>query len=235
MKSFMRKATVKFAALAAFIVLTGLLCTLTGPTQNSASGGTGSEIVGTAAYDSSGAKKCLAVKAVNPTTLLPVIGGNVFCYQRSFVPDTAWAGSGVLPRVHTDSTGAFRITDAPPGVVVVEANDGMGNSLVKTVDIDRDSARYSIGVLSVKETGSISIQAQTKLPGRVRFYVGVKGTRLVVRGNQTNIDVKLDNVPCGIPHTISIRVYEPIYFALDISDVSIIPSTTQVLQAFQIK
>jgi hypothetical protein len=214
---------------------TGLFCTLTGPSQSSSSGGTGSEIVGNAAYDSSAMKKCRVVAALPGAAFLPVVAGNVYCYQRSFVPDTAWSRSGTFPRVRTDSTGAFIITDAPPGEVVVEAADGMGNSLVKTITIDRDSTRYDIGVFAVKKTGAITIQAQTKLPGRVRFYVGVKGTRLVVRGSQTNIDVKLDNIPCGIPHTISIRVFEPIKFSLDIADISIAPSVTQALQAFQIK
>jgi hypothetical protein len=229
------KSLRKFSLASFVILLPGFYCTLTNPAESSSSGGTGSEIVGTATHDSSDMKKRTVSKVVNANTFVPVIGGDVFCYQRSFLPDTAWARSGALPRVHTDSAGGFVITDAPPGEVVVEANDGMGNSLAQTINVAHDSTRYDIGVLAVKKTGAITIQAQTKLPGRVRFYVGVKGTRLVVRGSQTNIDVKLDNVPCGMSHTISVRVYEPIHFSYDIPDISVSPAVTRTLDAFQIK
>jgi hypothetical protein len=218
-----------------FLLAFGFSCTLNGPEQTSQSGGTGSEIIGTAAYDSSGMGKSIAVKLVNAATMIPVISGNVFCYQRSAVPDTNWVRSGDSPRVRTDSDGGFVIEDAPPGEVVVEANDGKGNSSVTTVNIDRDSTKYPIGVIAVKKTGAITIKALTQLPGRVRFYVGVKGTRLVARGSQTGIDITLDNIPCDIVHTISIRVYEPISFSLDISNVSVSSTVTKALGSFQIK
>lgn len=233
MMLYRRRSPVK--TLLIFLLIVGFYCTLNGPEQTTRSGGTGSEIIGTASYDSSAMGKSHTVKIVNAATLIPVISGNVFCYQRSAVPDTDWVRSGDLPRVRTDSIGGFIIEDAPPGEVVVEANDGKGNSIVKTVTIDRDSAKYYLGTFAVKKTGAITIKALTQLPGRVRFYVGVKGTRLVARGSQTGIDVTLDNIPCGIDHTISIRVYEPISFSLDISNVSVSSAVTNALEPFQIK
>jgi hypothetical protein len=222
-------------ALFAIVMVLCASCAPIGPSERAASGGTGSEIVGTAVYDSTAMGKCLAVKAFNAGAIFPVISGNVFCYQREYVPDTNWVTSGPLPRVRTDSAGIFHIKDAPSGEVVVEANDGKGNSVVHTVTVDKDSAIYPIGVLTVKKTGAITIQAKTQLPGRVRFYVSVKGTRLVVRGSQTNVDIKLDNIPCGIQHTVSVRVYEPIYLALDIPNISVSSAATKALEAFQIK
>jgi hypothetical protein len=87
----------------------------------------------------------------------------------------------------------------------------------------------------VKKSGSISVQAQTKLSGRIRFYIGIKGTRLVARGSQTGVDVRLDNVPTGIVHTVSIRVYEPVTLSLDIPNVTVSPAINTVLAAIQIK
>jgi hypothetical protein len=137
--------------------------------------------------------------------------------------------------VRTDDDGGFVIEDAPPGEVVVEVGDGQGNSYATTVNVDRDSAKYRVGVLPVKKTGALTIKALTNLPGRVRFYVGVKGTRLVVRGSQAGVEVRLDNVPCGMAHTVSIRVYEPISFSMDISDVAVSSAVTKALGTFQIK
>ena len=234
MKLIKRNARLLFTAVSLFLCAIGLYCSLTEP-ESASSGGTGSEIVGAAAHDSSAAAKCLVIASPRSSALFPVKFGNVFCYQRSKVPDTGWAQTAALPRVRTDSAGGFVITDAPPGEVVVEANDGMGNSIVQTVTIDRDSAVYPIGVLIVKKTGAITIQAKTQLPGNVRFYVGVKGTRLIVRGNKTDVDITLENIPSGIAHTISIRVYEPIYFALDIPDISVSPAVTRILDPFQIR
>jgi hypothetical protein len=232
------KAFNGFKLLMTFIVFCCALhfyCAFTGPSENASSGGTGSEIVGTAAHDSSAVGKCLAIASSQASGFFPVKFGNIFCYQRSRVPDTNWVQSAALPRVRTDSVGGFIITDVPPGEVVVEANDGMGNSIAHSIIIDRDSAVYPIGVLTVKKTGAISIRAKTQLPGNVRFYVGVKGTRLIVRGNKTDVDVTLENIPSGIPHTISIRVYEPIYFALDISDITVLTTATRILEPFQIQ
>jgi hypothetical protein len=228
------KMTCRWLSIILFTVI--FQCTLTTePPPESSSGGTGSEIVGTAAYDSSAMGKIRIVKASSLSGLLPVISGNVFCYQRSLPPDTNWVQSAAMPRVYTDSVGGFIIKDAPPGEVVVEANDGSGNSIAQTVNIDKDSAVYQIGILAIKKTGTIAIQAQTQLPGRVRFYVGVKGTRLVVRGTKTNVEVKLDNIPCGITHTISIRVFEPIKLEIDIPNITVSSSQTQILESFQIR
>jgi hypothetical protein len=217
-----------------FILLVSIVSCTIAPTNQTASGGTGSEIVGNAAHDSSALHKVLAGGST-AASFIPVVSGNVFCYQRAFVPDTNWASAAAPTRARTDSGGGFIIQDAPPGEVMVEVNDGMGNSIVNTVSVFKDSTRYSIGTLVVKKSGSISVQAQTQLSGRIRFYVGIKGTHLVARGSQTGIDVRLDNVPTGIAHTVSIRVYEPVALSLDIPNVTVSPAKNTVLEAIQIK
>lgn len=217
------------------LFLSVCVCGLTQPSQQTSSGGTGSEIVGTAANDSSVMQKRAFAKASAAPFFIPVRAGNVFCFQRSFVPDTNWARSAALPRTLTDSAGGFIINDAPPGEVMVEVNDGNGNGIVDTLSVLMDSTRYSLGTLFIKKNSAISIQAQTQLPGSVRFYIGVKGTHLIVRGSQTGMDILLNNVPSGIPHTVCIRVYEPVYLSIDIPGVTVSPSMTTVLQAFQIK
>jgi len=232
MRNFPTTRLTFFKALTILLCACGFNCLSTGPSERASSGGTGSEIVGNAAYDSSAAKKAVVRMAAS---LIPVVSGNVFCYQRSAVPDTDWVRAGALPRAQTDSNGFFTIHDAPPGEVVVEANDGKGSALATTVMVDKDSSRFSAGILTVKKTGSATIQAQTQLPGRIRFYVGVMGTRLVVRGSQLTTDVKLDNIPCGIAHTICVRVYEPVYYEFNITGISVSPGVVRALGSFQIK
>jgi hypothetical protein len=215
-----------------FAIITG--CTLSEP--QTAQGGTGSEIVGKAQEpDSSGTSKACAIRATYARTGLPVIVGNVFAYPRLFIPDTAWATLGALPRVRTDDSGYFRIEDAPPGEVVVEANDGSGNGITHSVNVDKDSTTYDIGVLTVQKSGAIKLQATTSLPGNVRFYVGVRGTRLVVRGTQTGVDLVLDDVPSGSGYTVNIRVFEPVSLSADIPNVSVSAGLTTVLETFVIK
>ena len=65
--------------------------------------------------------------------------------------------------------------------------------------------------------------------------MAVRGTRLIVRGNQSDVDVTLENVPVGISHTVNIRVFEPIYLEMDISVGAIVSGVTNVLQPFQIQ
>lgn len=213
------------------VTLVCMGCAPAGPQQTQ--GGTGSEIVGKAEYpDSTASHKRFALAA---SAGLPVVLGRVFVYPSSFVPDTSWATVGAPPRVYSDSTGAFHIYDVPHGPVIVEVNDGSGKGAKDTVTIDRDSTLYDIGVLDLVPTGSAKIQAQTSLPGRVRFYISVMGTRLTVRGNQAGIDVVLSDIPAGADYTVSIRVYEPVSFTLDIPNVSISAGVTTALQTFIIQ
>lgn len=232
---FLKNSPPRLFRLTLVLFVSVFSCVTMAPTGQTASGGTGSEIVGNAARDSSALHKVISARTSAASFFIPVVSGNVFCFQRAFVPDTNWASAAALPRARTDSAGGFIIEDAPPGEVMVEVNDGIGNSIVNTISVLQDSTRYSIGTLVVKKSGSISVQAQTQLSGRIRFYVGIKGTHLVARGSQTGIDVRLDNVPTGIVHTVSIRVYEPVVLSLDIPNVTVSPSLNTVLGAFQIK
>jgi hypothetical protein len=204
-----------------------------GPSEEQ--GGSGSEIVGKAEYADSGALCKSNGSAITRALPIPVVIGNVFCYTRSFIPDTSWVSKGVSPRAFTDSLGYFHLLDVPRGEVVVEANDGNGMGLVKTITIDRDSSLFDIGTLTVAKTGGISIQAHTQLAGRIRFYVSVMGTRCIVRGSAADVDIMLGNIPIGITHTINIRVYEPVKLELNIKDIVVPSGAIRALEAFEIK
>jgi hypothetical protein len=214
-----------------------MACFSSGPSGQSASGGTGSEIVGKAEYPdtSAGMYKDRSLGSVTFNTFFPLVSGSIFVYPRSFVPDTSWAAVGAIPSAFTDDSGNFRAKDVPRGEVVVEASDGKGKGLVRSIVIDRDSTEYSVGVLPLMQNGAIKIQAHSLVPGRVRFYVSVRGTRLVVRGNQSDVDVTLENVPVGISHTVTIRVFEPMHLEMDISVDTLVSGVTKILQPFQIQ
>lgn len=200
------------------------------------SGGTGSEIVGKTEYpDSTGAQKIAALPRLTALNGLPVIGGKIFVYPRAFIPDTSWAARGALPKVFTDTAGFFRVQDVPRGVVVVEATDGNGKGIVKTVTVDQDSTTYDAGIFTLKESGAVSIQAHTSLPGSVRFYVSVAGTRCVVRGTLADVDVVLGDIPSGIAHTINVRVYQPIKLEKNFTNIAVPVGGILALPAFVIQ
>ena len=204
------------------------------PSDNS--GGTGSEIVGKTEYpDSSASPKKVVLPKLVTANGLPVIGGKVFVFSQAYIPDTSWATTGALPKVFTDTGGLFQLTDVPHGIVVVEANDGNDNGIVTTVNVDKDSTTYDAGVLVVRKTGSITIQAHTSLPGSIRFYVSIKGTRCVVRGTLADVTITLGDVPTGISQTVNIRVYEPIQLEKNITDVVIPSGGILALQSFVIQ
>jgi hypothetical protein len=219
------------AAIAAIIQLAG--CVGMGPSEEQ--GGSGSEIVGKAEYPDSGALCKSGGLPLPRAVSIPVIRGMIFCYTRSFVPDTSWVSAGALPRAYTDNLGIFHLLDVPRGEVVVEAADGNGMSIVKTININRDSSLFDIGTLTVAPAGGISIQAHTQLSGKVRFYVSVEGTHSIARGSAADIDVVLKNIPTGIPHSINIRVYEPIQWGKDISNITVPSGAIRVLEAFEIQ
>jgi hypothetical protein len=235
----MKRITVFFPWAAICACFCALLfgCFSSGPTGQSASGGTGSEIVGTAEYPDTAARahKSRLLRSLTSKNSFPLVSGSVFVYPRSFVADTSWATIGAIPSAFTDDSGNFRAKDVPRGEVVVEASDGKGKGLVRSVVIDRDSTVYSVGVMPLEQNGAIRIQAHSLVPGKVRFYVALRGTRLVVRGNQSDVDVTLENVPVGISHIVTIRVFEPIYLEMDISVGAIVSGVTNVLQPFSIQ
>jgi hypothetical protein len=218
------------AALALAVVFSG--CVM-GPSEEQ--GGSGSEIVGKAEYPDSGSLYKKSGLAIARTIPIPVVLGNVFCYTRSFIPDTTWASNSALPRAYTDSLGIFHLLDVPRGEVVVEASDGNGMGFVKTIPIDRDSSLFDIGTLTVAPTGGVSIQAHTQLTGRIRFYVSIKGTRCIARGTAADVAITLANIPIGIPHTVNIRVYEPVKLELNFTDIVVQSAAIRVLDAFEIK
>jgi hypothetical protein len=218
-----------------FVTLLIFRCGFGGPTQ-SGSGGTGTEIIGTAEYsDDGGASKTLAQGSVRARTALPVIAGKVFIYPRFSVPDTSWSRIGALPEVYTGDNGEFHILNPPKGEVMIEVNDGSGKGSSKSWNVEQDSVIYRIGVLKVAPTGGISIQALSSLSGRLRFYVGICGTRFIARGDQTGVNVTLTDIPQGTGYVINVRVFEPVFYEFNISNVSISAGTTTVLNAIQIR
>ena len=223
-----------FAALATIaVIFTAAGCITLGPSEEQ--GGSGSEIVGNVEYSDTSADTQAACLSQGGAIRFPVVLGNVFCYTRTFIPDTSWAAHGASPRVFTDSMGFFHLFDVPRGDVVVEANNGNGWGIVKTITIDRDSSRFDIGTLTVAKTGGVSIQAHSQLPGNVRFYMSVKGTRCIIRGSKTDMAVVLENIPTGIPHTVNIRVFEPIPMELNFSGITIPEGGVRMLDDFEIK
>jgi hypothetical protein len=223
------------ALLCAALFLCG--CFSLSPTQHqSSTGGTGTEILGKAEYpDTTGLTKRLAPGSLSAKAALPVILGKVFVYPKTYLPDTSWFRLGAPPRVYTNDSGGFRIMDAPRGPIIIEVNDGSGKGTSKEWNVAQDSTTYDVGTLTVAPTGSISIQATTSLPGRVRFYVAVCGTRLVVRGDQAGINITMGDVPAGTGYVINVRVYEPVYLEFNVSNVNVSAGLNTILQSFTIQ
>jgi len=218
----MLKRLLAFCVLA--IVLAGTGCFTTGPSDDqNASGGSGSEIVGVAAYPES--QDSGTQKSRGPGTLhgLPVALGPVFIFPRFSLPDTGAVVSGTLPSAYTDDEGRFRIRNVPAGTHVLEVNDNGQMGIARSITVPADSQTIDIGVLTVDTTAGVRIRVNTDLQGNLRYYLSVRGTRLVARGTQKGVDLLLDDIPTGISHTITVRIYEPLYQSFDIEEVELVP------------
>ena len=210
-------------------------CFSTGP-EEQASGGSGGEIVGTAQHEDTtqGSPKRLA--SARSASGLPVVLGSVFAYPKSFLPDTSAATIAILPKVYTDSTGAFRVTGVGAGTYVLEVNDGSGKGVAKNVNIPADSTVVDVGTVVVKQTGAIQLSVQFSAPGSPLYYVSLKGTRLVARGTSAGIELTIDDIPSGVEHTVNVRVYSPSEVAgsYDVATVTVSPGVTTALNAITI-
>lgn len=210
-------------------------CYSTGPADDGyATGGSGTEVVGVAKYpeDTTGQgspKRGAPADAVVSTAGLPVALGKVFIYPKSFVPGPSLL-SGATPRVHTDSTGAFRIADVPRGTLVLEVNDGSGMGIARKVVVDRDSTVIDVGTVVVKKTAALKLSIDTDIPGELLCYVGVKGTRLVSKVTDKGVDIRLGDIPTGVGHAVQITAVKPVEAHMSISVGSLVPGATKVLE-----
>jgi hypothetical protein len=110
-----RRVRIPWLLPAALALAAGFSGCVMGPSEEQ--GGSGSEIVGKAEYPDSGSLCKNSGSAITRALPVPVVLGNVFCYTRSFVPDTAWASAGALPKAYSDSLGFFHLLDVPRGEV----------------------------------------------------------------------------------------------------------------------
>ncbi len=191
------------------------------PTQQASGGGSGSEIVGVAQYPDStngGAKQ-----RVSPVPF-PVVGAPVFVFPKTSVPDTGWFERPPSPKVVTDEDGSFRVLDIPRGELYLEISDGIGNSRIRKVENFVDSQVIDIGVVDLRESGGANVTIKSLLPSTPVYYIGVKGTRFILRRSDADLDLRFDRLPSGEPLTLNIRVVSPVRFSTDLQPFRLSPN-----------
>lgn len=210
------------------ISLVQLHCSSLSPNETSSTGGTGSEVVGVVEYpDTEGAPKVRGAYAVSP---LPVIDGSVFINPRSYLakPDNG----GEAPKAITRADGFFRISNVLPGEHLVYIRDSRGNAVATTITVPEDSTTVDCGTLVARKTATVSIDYTGTTPGEVLFYIDVRGTGIQLKCTGRNVGFKIDKIPTGVDHIISIRMYKPIHREFDVLPVTLVPDMVKQLESF---
>ncbi|MBN1603058.1 MAG: hypothetical protein JW915_15720 [Chitinispirillaceae bacterium] len=218
--------SVLFTSLFALI----LQCLSMGPSESASTGGSGSEVVGVVNYpDSSNAAKKMRIF----TPDRPMKFANVYINPRSFLADTGL--SQVTTRYHTSEDGSFRISQVLPGEHLVYVNDGAGMAIATMITVPQDSTTIDLGVLLAKKTASVQVQYDGVAPGKVLFYVTLRGAGMSVRCTERNLFAVLKDIPTGdnVKHTITVRMFSPFVKGFDLDIPVLKPSQLFTLESLK--
>jgi hypothetical protein len=188
-------------------------CLSMGPSETSSRGGSGSEVVGVVNYpDSAGAAKKMRILSGK----YPMKFAGVYIRPRSFLADTGLAQDTTSN--YTAADGSFRISKVLPGEHLVYINDGAGMAIASVINVPQDSTTIDLGILSSKKTAAVQVQYDGVTPGKVLFYVTLRGAGITVRCTERNLFSVLGNIPTGdnITHKVTIRMYSPFVKGFDV-------------------
>lgn len=201
-----------------------------GPAESTSSiGGTGSEVVGVVNYpDSSQGVK----KRTFGVALLPMKGAKVFIHPRNFLPNINQAED--IAYGYTNSDGTFRISKVVPGEHMVYINDGSGMAVATLINVPSAIGTIDCGTLLSQKTASVQTQYQGTMPGSVLFYISLRGTGLLVRCTERNLNTVLSNIPTGpgVAYTLTVRMYEPFRKSREFSIPALNPGELFPMQPF---
>jgi hypothetical protein len=214
-RHLMRNLSFLLSAGLIFALLAGCLPS----NQQASDGGSGSEVTGTARYADSGSSG--KVRVSDNAAWLPVISGMVYMYPKTFEPDSSMISGNQTPKAYTGNDGSFLISHVPIGVYVVEVADGHGKAKSREVTVPDDSMVIDAGVFILESVGRIKFHVNIDLPGEVLYYVYLEGTRHVMKGTQSGIDMVLDGIPSGVTYTLTVRMVKPIPGSVSIEDVRV--------------
>lgn len=199
-----------------FVALTigiALQCMSMGTSENDSIGGTGSEVVGVVNYpDSSHAAKKMKIA----TGSHPMKFAGVFIHPRSYLADTGSVKD--VTKIYTAADGSFRISNVLPGEHLVYIEDGAGMAIASIVNVPEDSTTIDLGPLTARKTSSIQVQYDGATPGKVLYYMTLRGAGITVRCTERNMFAILTNIPTGdnVFHKVTIRMYSPFVKGFDV-------------------
>ncbi|HEX2960113.1 MAG TPA: hypothetical protein VHO70_24985 [Chitinispirillaceae bacterium] len=199
--------------LIALITSIALQCMGMGPSETSSTGGTGSEVVGVVKYpDSSQAAKKMKIL----TGSHPMKFAGVYIRPKSYLADTGSVKD--VTNIFTAADGSFRISRVLPGEHLVYIDDGAGMAIASVVTVPEDSTTINLDTLTAKKTASVQVQYDGVTPGKVLFYVTLRGAGISVRCTERNIFAALENIPTGadVSHKVTIRMYSPFVKGFDV-------------------
>jgi hypothetical protein len=196
-------------------IITGiaLQCMSMGTSENNSIGGTGSEVVGVVNYpDSSQAAKKIKIMFGNH----PMKFAGVYIHPRSYLADTGSVKD--TTKTVTAADGSFRLSNVLPGEHLVYIDDGAGMAIASIVNVPEDSTTIDLGTLTAKKTSSIQVQYDGATPGKVLFYMTLRGAGITVRCTERNMFAIMKNIPTGdnVFHKVTIRMYSPFVKGFDV-------------------
>ncbi len=191
---------------------------------DSAEGGSGSEIVGDVAYedgDSTG-------RAFGP----PVVDGKVFIFKTDYEANTSIDYEDYIPDDRTNTNGDFDLGLRDPGKYLIEANDNYGKAAASYVTVSGDGDPITVSTMVVKRTASLNYTINTTLSiDALDFYytVYILGTRVYSKGDESNLNFTLGNIPYGT-HDVKVVLYiEGIKYTETVNDVKFDPGVVKEL------
>jgi hypothetical protein len=216
--------------LIALITCIALQCMSMGPSETSSTGGTGSEVVGVVNYpdSSQAAKKMKALTGNHPMKF-----AGVYIRPKSYLADT---GSVMdVAKIFTEADGSFRIRNVRPGEHLVYVDDGAGMAIASVITVPEDSTTINLGTLTAKKTASVQVQYDGVTPGKVLFYVTLRGAGRTVRCTERNMFAVLKNIPIGdkVTYRVTIRMYSPFVKGIDVDIPVLNPDQIYTLESLK--
>jgi hypothetical protein len=183
-----------------------------GAQSTQTAGGTGSEILATVVRaDSSGVH--------------PVANGRVYCFPRTYLPDT----TGLEPTwaARTGYDGTFRIAGLDADSYIIEVVDTSGLSIAASASVAAGETR-NLGTLMVLPTASVQVHLlpESLMMAGVQYFVRIYGTRISSRNPIDSLGVLLTRLPTGTPLSFNVLVIRPAPWSFDFKDISALPGAT---------
>ncbi len=191
------------------LLLTLILMSCGGGSQQAKNEGSGSEIVGVTETTSSETTRIVSRGSIAIDTAMIFLLPIDHEANGSFIENI---------QARSSSDGTFSIDDVQPGRYILEAMDSTSSgvrSRATAVQVMGDGKQVNVGTLNLDMPGTVNctvaIPSQISILGFVEFEyeLFILGTRIKSSGDESSATINLANIPTGTPLTIKAVMTKP--------------------------